>query len=81
MKTLLLFFVCFPIFEISAQVVGVVANEENEALAFASVYLDGTTKGTMANSEGVFELVLEPGEYRLVFQYTGYIKHFKNIHF
>lgn len=81
MKTLLLFIVYFSIFEISAQVVGVVANEENEVLAFASVYLDGTTKGTMANSEGMFELVLEPGEYRLVFQYTGYIKHYENIHY
>lgn len=81
MKTLLLFIVYFSIFEISTQVVGVVANEENEVLAFASVYLDGTTKGTMANSEGMFELVLEPGEYRLVFQYTGYIKHYENIHY
>ncbi|HQX45275.1 MAG TPA: carboxypeptidase-like regulatory domain-containing protein, partial [Saprospiraceae bacterium] len=81
MKGFFIFFIIFiPVF-VHAQIVGTVYNENREVLPFASVYLENSTKGTIANSEGEFELGLEPGDYKLVFQYTGYIKHFESIHY
>ena len=81
MKGFFIFFIFFISVIVQAQIVGTVYNENKEVLPFASVYLENSTKGTIANSEGEFELGLEPGDYKLVFQYTGYIKHFENIHY
>ena len=70
----LLFFIiiCFSQ-ALPAQVVGVVsAVESGEPLPFASVYDAHTGQGTTTNSEGYFELSLDPGTYQLTFQYVGY---------
>jgi hypothetical protein len=45
---------------------------EGEPLAFASVYVQGTSRGTTTNVEGDYFLELTPGDYKLVFQYVGY---------
>ncbi|MCB0640468.1 MAG: carboxypeptidase-like regulatory domain-containing protein, partial [Phaeodactylibacter sp.] len=55
-----------------AQVYGTVTDVYGEALPFANIYLKGTSTGTAANIEGVYELQLEPGSYEIVFQYIGY---------
>ena len=55
-----------------AQLSGVVLDERNEPLPFASVYVRNSTNGTAANAEGEFRLPLAPGEYEIVFQYIGY---------
>ena len=52
-----------------AQVQGTVTNESGEQLAFASIYLQGTTQGTTTNVEGNYAFELEEGDYTLVFQF------------
>ncbi len=66
-----LFFFC-AFLGASAQVTGVVRDEHNAPLPYVTVYVQGTTKGTVANVDGKFHLALEPGEYHIVFQYIGY---------
>jgi hypothetical protein len=55
-----------------AQLYGVVTGEQKEPLAYASVYVRGTTQGTTTNSDGAYRLPLEPGTYDIVYQYLGY---------
>ena len=69
---LFLIIICFSPAS-QAQIVGVVsAAESEEPLPFASVYDASTGQGTTTNSEGYFELPLDPGTYQLTFQYVGY---------
>lgn len=58
----------------AANVSGIITDEQNRPLSFASVYLKGTTQGVTANVEGKYVLTLAPGEYEIVFQYVGYMK-------
>jgi len=55
-----------------AQITGTVTDEDGVALPFASVYIEGSSKGTNTNSEGNYTLDPDPGSYTLVFQYVGY---------
>ncbi len=48
-------------------------------MAFASIYIQGTTIGTASNPEGYYELDLPEGEYRLVYQYVGYKRHYQEL--
>ncbi|MEM9824934.1 MAG: DUF5686 and carboxypeptidase regulatory-like domain-containing protein, partial [Bacteroidota bacterium] len=61
------------------QVFGTITNTTGEPLPFASIYLQGTTKGTTTNDEGVYNFELEQGEHTLVFQYIGYQQLVKTI--
>lgn len=56
----------------SSVIRGYISDEAGEPLAFASIYIQGTTTGTASNPEGYFELEVETGRYELVFQYIGY---------
>lgn len=69
---LVLILMGFPQNATSAQLKGQVRGEGGEPLAFASVYLEGTTKGTTTNQNGRYKLQLKPGAYTVVFQYMGY---------
>ena len=73
MKTLkiLLFTLILPL-NLFAQLTGKVTNTKGEPLPFANVYIENTTRGTSANTEGVYSLDLKNGAYRIVFQYIGY---------
>jgi hypothetical protein len=51
---------------------GTIVDQSGDPLPFASVYLQGTSRGTTSNVEGRFSLDLEDGTYQLVFQYIGY---------
>ncbi|MFC0182679.1 CarboxypepD_reg-like domain-containing protein [Pseudarcicella hirudinis] len=51
---------------------GTVKNMKGEALSFASVLVKGTSKGTMANEDGKYELTLDPGSYEVIFQYLSH---------
>lgn len=62
---------CFGL-KLSCQVSGIVTDDNGEALSFASIYVEGTSKGTTSNLEGKFEIELESHETRLAFQYVGY---------
>jgi len=50
----------------------VVDGETEEAIAYASVFINTTTIGTTTDTEGRFELQLPAGSYELVISYVGY---------
>jgi hypothetical protein len=52
---------------------GYVTDASNdEPLSFVNVLIAGTTSGTSANDEGIFNLKLKRGQYKLVFSFIGY---------
>lgn len=58
---------------------GVVTDEHRQPMPYAAVYIEGTTKGTATNLKGVYNLTLEPGNYRIVFQFIGYKKRIETV--
>ncbi len=76
MKKLTLLF-CFFISAISMFAQGTITGTmldkaTGEPLMFASVYVDGTQKGTETDFDGKFELQVEAGTYTIVGSYVGY---------
>jgi TonB-dependent receptor len=56
-------------------IVGTITDQEmnGEPLPFANVVIQGTTKGTTSDFDGLYELYdLEPGDYIVVFSFLGY---------
>lgn len=51
---------------------GKVTDGKGTPLPFAGISVKGTSLGTLANSEGLYELTLEPGSYTLHFQHLGF---------
>ena len=51
---------------------GKVTDTQNKPLPFAGILVKGTQHGTLANSEGEYELFLDPGEYTLHYQHLGF---------
>jgi len=70
---------CF-LHSFGATISGKVTDENNEALPFASIYLQGTTQGVTSNKEGNYSIELPAGDHELVFQFIGYKKHIEIIH-
>lgn len=72
-RFLLLFTLLFSTLQLSAGGVrGTIRDAQDLPLAFASVFVSETGAGAVTNSEGYYELRLEPGTYTLVFQFLGY---------
>lgn len=77
----------FPIFFIIlflniktyAQLSGKVTDTKGEPLPYSNVYVEGTTQGTSANTEGYYSLDLKNGKYRIVFQSIGFKKHIETV--
>jgi hypothetical protein len=69
----ILIFLLFPLFVFSQNIKGKVTNSNNEPIAGASVYLDGTTIGTSSDSEGLFEIT-SSNKYNtlLIVRFLGY---------
>jgi Family of unknown function (DUF5686)/CarboxypepD_reg-like domain len=63
-------FITFSVY--AGGVKGTVKNTKGEQLSFASIIIKGTSRGTMANEDGRYELSLEKGSYTLIFQYLGH---------
>ena len=63
-----IFYTC----DLPGQISGLVTDAENNPLPFATIYVEGTSSGTVCNAEGIFQLEAENGELRLVFRYVGY---------
>ncbi|MBP7184972.1 MAG: carboxypeptidase-like regulatory domain-containing protein, partial [Saprospiraceae bacterium] len=63
----------------NAQVKGIVTDEQNHPLAFATIYVENSTLGTTTNSDGNYELNLPKGKHTLIFQYIGYEKEKRSI--
>lgn len=58
---------------------GVVVDENNTPIAKASVFLNNTSIGTMADNEGKFSLSIPSGKFDLIVSSVGYITHSQNI--
>ncbi|MBS1600499.1 MAG: carboxypeptidase-like regulatory domain-containing protein [Bacteroidetes bacterium] len=77
---LLSFFLLFHFFFAQAgKISGIVTDDKNNILPYASVFVKGTTKGTTTNNAGRFSMELEDGEYTIVCQYIGYTRQEKKI--
>nr|WP_321450564.1 DUF5686 and carboxypeptidase regulatory-like domain-containing protein [uncultured Carboxylicivirga sp.] len=53
---------------------GVVTDENDQTVPFATIYLKQTTTGTTTNELGEYEILLDPGSYTIVFQGLGFEK-------
>ncbi len=51
---------------------GRVSDEQGAPLAFANVFIKGTTNGTTTNADGNYKLEAASGKYEIVFKYIGY---------
>ncbi len=69
----IVFLIIFPILVFSQNIKGKVTNSNLQPIAGASVYLDGTTIGTISDSEGLFEITSN-NKYNtlLIVKYLGY---------
>ena len=69
----IIFLIIFPILVFSQNIKGKVTNSNLQPIAGASVYLDGTTIGTISDSEGLFEITSN-NKYNtlLIVKYLGY---------
>jgi len=56
------------------EITGSVKDSSGNSLAFASIFIKGSNKGTSANNEGRFTLHIEKGNYTIVCQHVGYKK-------
>jgi hypothetical protein len=56
----------------SADIKGIVNDTKGNPLAYSSVLIKGTTKGTTANAKGAFLISLNEGNYTIVCQHIGY---------
>jgi hypothetical protein len=63
----------------AGRVSGTVTDNKGNQLAYASILVKGTTRGTTANNEGKYFLQLEPGTYTIVAQYVGYDRQEKQV--
>jgi len=79
MKKLIISLLLLAAAHLSAQdtgsIAGTITDKElnNEPLPFANVLIQGTTKGTTSDFDGLFELAnLDPGTYTILFSFLGY---------
>ncbi|REC48631.1 carboxypeptidase-like regulatory domain-containing protein [Chryseobacterium pennipullorum] len=73
MKTIVLFFLFLSVFSHAQQIKGTVVDETGHTMADVSIYLDGTTTGTVSEANGSFTLTLSTSSHgNLVFRKEGY---------
>ena len=78
-KFLTLLFLFNSSFLFSAPIAGVISDQNKKPLAFASVFIDGTSIGTTANLEGQYRLELKPGKYHLTYKLIGYTAQLRDV--
>src|SRR3954465_9911061 len=66
---ILLSMASFGQFSLSGKVVD---SESHEPLQGASVFAQNTTRGTITDKDGAFQLYLDKGGYELIISFTGY---------
>ena len=69
----------FPLSIYAGGIKGTIKNTKGEQLSFASIIVKGSSRGTMANDDGAYELSLEKGTYTIIFQYLSHKTLEKNI--
>ena len=73
MKKLLLFILLLSVSKsFCAEIKGIVTDVKSNPLAYTSILIKGTSKGTTANAKGEYAIVLSDGNYTLVVQHVGY---------
>lgn len=79
MRKLLIGLLLLATAQLSAQetgrIMGTLTDKElnNEPLVFANILIEGTTKGTTSDFDGLYELGnLEPGTYTIIYSFLGY---------
>ncbi len=75
----LLLFICVAFNAKAGRVSGQVMDQNKQPLAFASITIKGTAKGTAANSAGFYSLDLLPGSYTLIAQHVGFKSQEQNL--
>src|SRR5947207_13311338 len=81
MRTVLLILLSFiSVKTMAVRVAGSVTDANDKPLAYASILVKGTTRGTTTNTDGKFFLDFERGEYIIVAQYVGYQRKEQLIH-
>ncbi|HXC05338.1 MAG TPA: DUF5686 and carboxypeptidase regulatory-like domain-containing protein, partial [Bacteroidia bacterium] len=76
----LFFLQCILTFPLTAGTIsGIVSDEHGFPVAYASIYVKGTSKGTNSNLQGAYRIDLPPGTYELVFKYLGYKPHVEKV--
>lgn len=69
----MLLFVCLlPNLVLAGVLKGKITDTKGEPLPFATVFIQGTTTGTTANADAMYQLTLAPGTHRVVCQYMGF---------
>ena len=63
----------------AGQISGLITDNKDNLLSYASVLVKGTGIGTTANDQGRYTLQLDPGKYILVCQYVGYGREEKTV--
>ena len=78
MKKLLIGLLLLATAQITAQETGSIVGKltdtdfNNEPLAFANILIDGTTKGTTSDFDGLYEMAnLEPGSYTIIYSFLN----------
>lgn len=72
----------FSVFAVAAHagtLKGKVTDTKGVPLPFATVYIQNTTTGTSANADGIYQLNLAPGTYKVVSQYMGFTQSVHNV--
>lgn len=68
-----LFVILSPVFLFGQQgIKGKITDADNQAVAYANIYVPALKTGTTSNIDGLFELKLPKGEWEILFQYIGY---------
>lgn len=56
-----------------AQIIsGIITDEQNQSIPYATIYVDETKEGTTSNIDGKFQLQLEKGSYNITVRSMGY---------
>ena len=80
-KIVLLTIFAFP-WHVYSQVSGTITDVNGIPLPYATVYLEGTSIGTISNEEGKYTLELTRNDdYNIAYQYVGYKKALYNIRY
>lgn len=76
---LLLLFIISPFFSEAQVISGVISDEQNQTIPYATIFIKETKEGTTSNLDGNFHLQLPKGEYNLTIRSMGYLQMNKTI--
>jgi hypothetical protein len=71
-----LIYTAFISIQTQAQIVaGKIVSDKNEPIPFATIFVTETKEGTISNSEGNYNILLERGKYNFTVRSMGYLQH------